>query len=246
MGLLNVVHEMQVVGVGEDHHLLGAGSAAVELVHAGDGSEDVVLRDNIEGGRRARPVETEGGGDNSRLGIGRSAGGERDHRLDARVGFGQGQGGPAADAVAYDGDAIGIGPGGTRNRAGEHVVEQEADVGNAAVDEALDITCDLRRDDFGMIESRHQVAVTREVRGEVGCGATAAAAVVRVEHERPRAGLVGAPDIAGEETVAGFEGVSADGERSGCGGGAMHKHLMPVCAECSNSLADEQEIPHGR
>jgi hypothetical protein len=72
--------------------------------------------------------------------------------------------------------------------------------------------------------------VTREVRGEVGGGATAAAAVVRVEDERPRAGLVGAPDIAGEETVAGrvagFEGVGADGKRSrveGCGGGAIHK-----------------------
>jgi hypothetical protein len=50
-----------------------------------------------------------------------------------------------------------------------------------------------------------------------------------------KAGLVWAPDIAGEETVAGrvagFEGVGADGERSGgggCGGGAIHKHLMPV------------------
>ena len=206
--------------------MLGPGSAAVELVHAGDGSEGVVLGDDVEGGRRARPVETEGGGDNSRLGIGRSAGGERDHSLDARVGFGQGQGGPAAGAVADDGDAIGIGPGGTRNRAGEHVVEQEAGVGNAVGDEALDIAGDLRGDDFGMIEGRDQVAVTREVRGEVGGGATVAAAVVRVEDERPRAGLVGAPDIAGEETVAGrvagFEGVGADGERAGgggCGGG---------------------------
>jgi hypothetical protein len=35
--------------------------------------------------------------------------GERDHSLDARVGFGQGQGGPAAGAVAYNGDAIGMG-----------------------------------------------------------------------------------------------------------------------------------------
>ena len=216
MGLLNVVHEMQVVGAREDHHLPGPGSAAVELVHAGDGSEDVVLGDDVEGGWRARPVETEGGGDNSWLGVGRSAGGERDHRLDARVGFGQGQGGPAAGAVAYDGDAIGIGPGGTRNRAGEDIVEQEAGVGNTVGDEALDIAGDLRSDDFGMIEGRDQVAVTREVRGEVGGGATVAAAVVRVEDERPRAGLVGAPDIAGEETVAGrvagFEGVGADGE----------------------------------
>jgi len=216
VGLLNVVHEMQVVGAGEDHHLPGPGSAAVELVHAGDGSEDVVLGDDVEGGWRARPVETESGGDNSWLGIGRSAGGERDHSLDARVGFGQGQGGPAAGAVAYDGDAIGIGTGGTRNRAGEHIVEQEAGVGNAVGDEALDIAGDLRGDDFGMIEGRDQVAVTREVRGEVGGGATVAAAVVRVEDERPRAGLVGAPDIAGEETVAGrvagFEGVGADCE----------------------------------
>ena len=47
MGLLNVVHEMQVVGAGEDHHLLGPGSVAVELVHAGDGSEDVVLGDDV-------------------------------------------------------------------------------------------------------------------------------------------------------------------------------------------------------
>ena len=59
--------------------------------------------------------------------------------------------------------------------------------------------------------------------------------VVGVEDERPRAGLVGAPDIAGEETVAGrvagFEGVGADGERSGdgwAGGGAIHKHLTSV------------------
>jgi hypothetical protein len=128
--------------------------------------------------------------------------------------------------VADDGYAIGIGPGGTRNRAGEHVVEQEAGVGNAVGDEALDIAGDLRGDDFGMIEGRDQVAVTREVRGEVGGGATAAAAVVRVEDERPRAGLGGAPDIAGEETVAGFEGVGADGKRSrveGCVGGAIHK-----------------------
>ena len=104
-------------------------------------------------------------GINSRLGIGRSAGGKRDHSLDARVGFGQGQGGPAAEAVADDGDAIGIGPGGTGNHAGEHVVEQEAGVGNAAGDEGLDIAGDLRGDDFGMIEGRNQVAVTREVRG---------------------------------------------------------------------------------
>jgi hypothetical protein len=204
-------------------------------VHPGDGSEDVGLGDDVEGGGRARPVETEGGGDNSRLRIGRSARGERDHSLDARVGFGQGQRGPAAEAVADDGDAIGIGPGGTRNRVGEHVVEQEAGVGNAVGDEGFDIAGDLRGDDFGMIEGRDQVAVTREVRGEVGGGATVAAAVVRVEDERPLAGLVGAPDVAGEETVArrvaGFEGLGADGERSGgggCGGGAIHKHLMPV------------------
>jgi hypothetical protein len=53
--------------------------SGAELVHSGDGSEYVVLRYDVEGGRRARPVETEGGGDNSRLGIGRSAGGERAH-----------------------------------------------------------------------------------------------------------------------------------------------------------------------
>jgi hypothetical protein len=83
-----------------------------------------------------------------------------------------------------------------------------------------------------MIEGRDQVSVTREVCGEVGGGATVAAAVVRVEDERPRATLVRAPDIAGEETVArrvaGFEGMGADGERCGCGDGAIHKHLMPV------------------
>jgi hypothetical protein len=88
VGLLNVVHEMQVVGAGEDYHLLESGSAAVELVHARDGSEDVVLGDDVEGGWRARPVETEDGEDNSGLGIGRSAGGERDNSLDALVGFG--------------------------------------------------------------------------------------------------------------------------------------------------------------
>jgi hypothetical protein len=38
--------------------------------------------------------------------------------------------------VADDGDAIGIGPGGTRNCAAEHVVEQEAGVRNAVGDEA--------------------------------------------------------------------------------------------------------------
>jgi hypothetical protein len=90
------------------------------------------------------------------------------------------------------------------NRAGEHEVEQEAGVGNAVGDDALDIAGDLRGDDFGMIEGRDQVAVTREVRGEVGGGATVAATVVRVEDERPRAGLVGAPDLTREETVAGF------------------------------------------
>ena len=66
-----------------------------------------------------------------------------------------------------------------------------------------------------MIEGRDEVSVTREVRGEVGGGATVAAAVVRVKNERPRAGLVGAPYVAGEAIVAGrvarFEGVSADG-----------------------------------
>jgi hypothetical protein len=72
-----------------------------------------------------------------------------------------------------------------------------------------------------MIEGRDQIAVTREVCGEVSGGAPVAAAVVRVEDKRPRARLVGAPDIAGEETVAGrvagFEGVGEDGERSGIG-----------------------------
>ena len=137
--------------------------------------------------------------------------------------------------MADDGDAIGIGPGGTRNRACEHVVEQEAGIGNAVGDEALDIAGDLRGDDFGMIEGRDQVAVTREVRGEVGGGATVAAAVVREEDERPHAGLIGAPDLAGEETVAGrvasFEGVGPDGERFGGGGygrGAIHRYLMSV------------------
>jgi hypothetical protein len=74
--------------------------------------------------------------------------------------------------VADDGDAIGIGPGGTRNRAGKHVVEQETGIGNAVGDEVLNIGGDLRGDDFGMIEGRDQVAVTGEVRGEVGGGAT--------------------------------------------------------------------------
>jgi hypothetical protein len=53
VGLLNVVHEMQVVSAGEDHHLPGPGSAAVEVVHAGDGREDAVLGDDVERGRRA-------------------------------------------------------------------------------------------------------------------------------------------------------------------------------------------------
>jgi hypothetical protein len=70
-----------------------------------------------------------------------------------------------------------------------------------------------------MIEGSDHVAVTGEVRGEVSSGATVAAAMVRVEDEGPCAGLVGAPDIAGEETIAGwvsgFEGMDADGERSG-------------------------------
>jgi len=86
-----------------------------------------------------------------------------------------------------------------------------------------------------MIEGRDEVAVTREVRGVVGSAARAAAAGVRIEDERPCAGLVRAPDIAGEETVAGrvagLEGVGSDSERSGGGGrrgGAFHKHLMPV------------------
>jgi hypothetical protein len=87
--------------------------------------------------------------------------------------------------------AIGIGSGGTRNLVGEHVVEQEAGVGNAVGDEALDMAGDLRSDDFGMIEGRDQVAVTRQVGVEAGGGATAAAAVVRVEDERPRAGSSG-------------------------------------------------------
>jgi hypothetical protein len=38
--------------------------------------------------------------------------------------------------VADDGE--GIGSGGTRNLVGEHVVEQEAGVGNAVGDEALE------------------------------------------------------------------------------------------------------------
>jgi hypothetical protein len=79
---------------------------------------------------------------------------ERDHSLDAHVGFGQGQGGPAAEAMADDGDAIGVGPGGTRNRAGYYVVDQEAGIGNAVGDEAFDIVGDLRGDNFGMIEGR--------------------------------------------------------------------------------------------
>ena len=89
MRLLNVAHEMQMVGARDDHHLLGPGSAAVELVHARDGREDVVLSHDVERGRRARPVETEGGGDNPRLGIRGAARGERDHRPDTRVDFGQ-------------------------------------------------------------------------------------------------------------------------------------------------------------
>src|SRR5580698_2195224 len=91
-----------------------------------------------------------------------------------------------------------------------------------------------------MIEGRNQVAVTREVRGEVGGGATVAAAVVRVEDERPRAGLVGAPDIAREETVAGmvarFEGMGADGERTGGRGGAIHLGLPAWSTLLSRAL----------
>ena len=150
------------------------------------------------------------------------------HSLDARVGFGQDQYSPAADAVAHDGDSIGIGPGNTRNRAGEHIVEQEAGVENAVGREALDIAGDLRGDDFGMIEGGDHEAVTGEVHGEAGGGATAAAAVMRIEDEGLRAGLVRAPDIAGEETVpghvAGFEGMGTEGEWSGGEGcAAIHK-----------------------
>ena len=138
---------------------------------------------------------------------------------------------------------------------------QEASGGRLAVRScSWAIAGALRRDHFGMIEGRDQVAVTREVRGQVGGGATVAAAVVREQDQWPLARLGGTPDIAREETVAGrvagVEGVGADGERSGgggCGCGAIHKHLMPVYAanlrsqstqpiyaECSNSLADEQ------
>jgi hypothetical protein len=107
---------------------------------------------------------------------------------------------------------------------------------------SLDIAGDLRGDNFGMIEGRDQVAMTREVRGEVGGGATVAAAVVRVEDERPRAGLVGAPDIAGGETVAsrvaGVEGVGADGDlvprNSGYGHGVKR-----TGGEVSKSMSDD-------
>ena len=47
MTLLNVVHEMEVVGAGEIHHSLGPGGGAAEFVHAGDGSENVVLGDDV-------------------------------------------------------------------------------------------------------------------------------------------------------------------------------------------------------
>jgi hypothetical protein len=89
-----------------------------------------------------------------------------------------------------------------------------------------------------MIEGRDQVAVTRQAPGEVGGGTTVAAAVVGVKYERPRAGLVGAPDIAGEQTVASrvarFEGMGADGEWSGCGGGLF------ISTSCHSLMHDRE------
>src|SRR5262245_21594909 len=64
--LFDVVQEMQMISAAQDDHLPARRSSGEQLVHPIEARHDVVLRDQIQGGNVAPPVESERAWQNSR------------------------------------------------------------------------------------------------------------------------------------------------------------------------------------
>ena len=206
--LLDVIHEVHVVGAAENHHAFRGRYSFEDLVHAVDRKADVVVRHQKESRNVAAPLECQLRWQNPRPWIRTSAGRKR-HNLMHYVRRGKRR--PAAEAVPHDSYRRGF-----ELRLGQDILEKKANVRNAARNGSFGQRGPLFRsftvsmselgcDEFGVIQSRDDVAMAGQViRQECVASPTAAAARMREKGDRANSNRFRwMSDVAREAAVAG-------------------------------------------
>jgi hypothetical protein len=167
--LLDVIHEVHVVGAAENHHAFRGGYPFEDLAHAVDRKADVILRGQKESRNVTAPQERQLRWQNPRPWIRTSAGRKRNNRPDLMHHVGRGKRCPPAEAVPHDSYRRGC-----ELRLGQDILEKKANVRNAARNGSFGSggpllrsftvsTSELRCDEFGVIQSRDNVAMAGEV-----------------------------------------------------------------------------------
>ena len=211
MQLLDVIHEMHMVGAAKNDHAFGRRDSFENLIHAVDGKADVAVRGQNERRNVAAPPKRQLRWQNPRPRIRTSGGRKRHNCPDFMHCVGRGKRGPAAKAVANDSCG-----GGFELHFGQKIVEKKSNVRNAACDGAFGSRgplprsfavsmSELGRDEFRVVQSRHDEAMAGQViRQECVASPAAAAARMREKNDRANANrLRWMPDVAREAAVAG-------------------------------------------
>ena len=209
--LLDVIHEVHVVGATENHHASRGRYSFEDLVHTVDRKADVVVRHQKESRNVAAPLERQLRWQNPRPWIRTSAGRKRHNRPDLMHHVRRGKRCPAAEAVPYDSNRRGF-----ELRLGQDILEKKANVRNAACNGSFGSRSPLLRsftvsmsefwyDEFGVIQSGDDVAMAGQViRQECVASPTAAAARMREKDYRANSNRFRwTPNVAREAPVAG-------------------------------------------
>src|SRR2546425_4568188 len=201
---------MHVVGVAKNDHAFRGGYSVEDLVHAVQRKADVVVRHQNEGRHVAAPLERQLRRQNPGPRIRTSAWRERDNRPNLMQHVGRGERCPAAEAVAHDAHWRRL-----ESRFGQDIVEKKANIRNAARDGSFGSrgplfrsftfpTLELGCDEFGVIQSRDDVAMAGQVIRQK-CVASRTASATRMREKDDRANsdrFRWTPHVAREAAVA--------------------------------------------
>ena len=186
MHLLDVIHEMRVIGAAKNDHAFRGRYSFEDLVHTVDRKADVVVRHQNERRDVAAPLKRQLRWQNPRPRIRTSGGGKRHNRPYFMHYVGRGERCPAAEAVPDDSYR-----GEFDLRFVQKIVEKKSNVRNAARGDGFGSRsplfrgfvvsrCEFGRDEFGVVQSRNDVAMAGQViRQECVPSPAAAAARMR-------------------------------------------------------------------
>jgi hypothetical protein len=209
--LLDVIHEMHMVGAAKNDHTFRGRYSFENLVHTVDRKADVVVRRQNERRNVAAPLKRQLCCQNPRPRIRTSGGRKRHNCPDFMHYVGRGERCPAAEAVADDSYR-----GEFELRFGQEIVEKKSNVRNPARDGGIGSRGPLFRsfgvstfefgcDEFGVIQSCNDLAMAgRVIRQEYVASPAAAAARMREKDDRATSNRFGwTPHVARETAVAG-------------------------------------------